>query len=72
MATMNPIALTVAFSHLVFNIMGIIILYPFKFIPIRLSIWLANITAKTRKNTIIFLIIYYLLHVIPLIFLIWK
>lgn len=71
-ATLNPVAITVAFSHLVFNIFGIAIFYPLKRIPIKLAESFAKITAKSKKNTAIFLIIYYLLHIVPLVFLIWR
>lgn len=70
--TANPIAVTTAFCHLVFNILGILIFYPLKVIPIKLAIWFANITAKSRKNTIIFLFTYYILHIVPLGFLLFK
>lgn len=70
--TLNPIAITTAFSHLVFNILGILIFYPLKAIPIGLAKWFAEITAQSKKNTTIFLFVYYLLHILPLGWLIFK
>lgn len=67
-ATLNPVAITVAFTHLLFNIFGIIIIYPFKKIPIWMAENFAKITAKSKKNTIIFLIIYFTLYIIPLVY----
>lgn len=68
-ATLNPVAVTVAFSHLLFNIFGIVIWYPLKKIPIWLAENFAKKTAKSRKNTILFIIIYFMFYLGPLIFL---
>jgi sodium-dependent phosphate cotransporter len=68
-ATLNPIALTLAFVHLLFNLFGIIIIYPFKKIPIWLAETSARIAAESRRNTIIFLIFYFLFRLTPLIYL---
>ena len=65
-ATLNPAAVTVAFTHLLFNIFGIVIIYPLKKIPIWLAESFAKVASKSKKNTILFLIIYFLLHIIPL------
>ena len=66
--TLNPIAITVAFTHLLFNIFGIVIIYPFREIPIRLSIGFAKIVAKSKKHAILVLVLYSLLFAVPLIF----
>ncbi|MFQ6109394.1 MAG: Na/Pi symporter, partial [Candidatus Aminicenantales bacterium] len=68
-ATLNPVAVTVAFSHLLFNIFGIVIWYPMKKIPIWLAENFAKITAKSRRNTILFIIIYFMFYIGSLIFL---
>ena len=65
-ATLNPIAITVAFTHLLFNIFGIILIYPFKKIPIWMAENFAKLTAKSKTNTVVFLIIYFVLHIVPL------
>jgi len=70
-ATLHPVAITVAFTHLLFNIFGIVIIYPFRSIPIWMAESFAKITAKTKKNTIIFLVAYFLIHVIPLAYFIF-
>ncbi|MBN1224172.1 MAG: Na/Pi symporter [Candidatus Aminicenantes bacterium] len=67
-ATLNPIAITVAFTHFLFNVFGIIIVYPFKSIPIWLAENFSKITAKSKKNTLVFLIIYFLLYLSPLVY----
>lgn len=70
-ATLNPIAVTVAFSHLLFNIFGIMIFYPLKKIPIWLAENFANVTSKSKKNTIIFVISYFLAHIILLTYILF-
>jgi sodium-dependent phosphate cotransporter len=65
-ATLNPIAITVAFTHLLFNIFGIVIIYPFKKFPIWMAERFAKITAKSKTNTVVFLIVYFVLHIVPL------
>jgi sodium-dependent phosphate cotransporter len=67
-ATLNPVAITVAFTHLLFNIFGIVLIYPFKKVPIWLAENFAKVTAKSKKNTIMFLIIYFILHIVPLVY----
>ncbi len=68
LATQNPIAITVAFSHLCFNILGIVLFYPLKFIPIKLAEFVAEKASKSRKNLVIFAIIYFSLYFIPILF----
>jgi len=67
MTTQNPIAVTVAFSHLCFNIYGILLLYPFKFIPINLAIYVGEKAGDSNKNLTIFIIAYLSIYLIPLI-----
>ena len=65
MATQNDVAVTVAFSHLCFNIFGIAIFYPLKFIPIKLAEYVGEQASKSTKHLLLFVIIYILLHFIP-------
>jgi sodium-dependent phosphate cotransporter len=65
MATQNDIAVTVAFAHLCFNIFGISIFYPLKFIPIRLAEYVGLKASQSTKNLVIFIIVYILLHFVP-------
>jgi sodium-dependent phosphate cotransporter len=70
--TLNPIAITVAFTHLLFNIFGIVIIYPFKKIPIWMAETLAKKTVKSRKNAIIFISLFFLVYLAPLLYLLFK
>ena len=68
MTTQNKVAVTVAFSHLCFNIFGIVLLYPVKFIPIRLAEFVGEKAGNSTRNLALFITIYILLHLIPVLF----
>jgi solute carrier family 34 (sodium-dependent phosphate cotransporter) len=70
--TLNPVAITVAFAHLLFNIFGIVILYPLKKIPIWMAETLAKKTVKSRKNAILFISIFFFIYLAPLLYLLLK
>lgn len=72
MATQNSMAVAVAFSHLFFNIYGIMIFYPLRSIPIRLAEWVGKVAAKSKKNLVLFFTIYILLHFIPVVFILFT
>ena len=71
-ATLNPVAITLAFSHLLFNIFGIVILYPLKNIPIWMAETLAKKTVKSKKNAIIFISVFFFIYLAPLLYLLLK
>jgi sodium-dependent phosphate cotransporter len=64
-AELAGVGLTVALVHLLFNVFGIALIYPFRWIPIRLARWLGRNMAMSRTRVIWFLIIYFLLHIFP-------
>lgn len=70
LATANPVAVTAAFAHLVFNIFGIAIFYPLKAIPIKMAETISDFVSISRRNLIIFLAGYSMIYVIPIIFII--
>jgi sodium-dependent phosphate cotransporter len=72
LATQNHVAVTVAFAHLCFNIFGIIIFYPLKFIPIRLAEYVGEKATVSKRNLIIFVCVYLLLYIIPLLIIIFS
>jgi len=68
---LNPIAMVVAFSHLLFNIVGIIAIYPIKQIreiPLYCAETLADLSLKNRLIPLLYLAIVFVL--IPLIIII--
>lgn len=67
--TLNPIAMVAAFSHLLFNITGIVIIYPIRFlrnIPLNLAEKISEMTEKNRLVPIFYLAIMFI--AVPLIF----
>jgi sodium-dependent phosphate cotransporter len=68
LATQNDVAVTVAFAHLCFNIFGILIFYPLKFIPIYLAEFVGEKASYSKKNLVSFVTIYIILHFIPILF----
>jgi sodium-dependent phosphate cotransporter len=65
LVTGNLSAIVVAFSHLLFNISGIIVWWPFKFVPISLAQKFAQLA--TRKKIIPILYILVLFFLIPIL-----
>jgi sodium-dependent phosphate cotransporter len=65
LVTGNPAAVTVAFAHLFFNIFGILIIWPFKRIPIFLATTLAGWSLKSKLIPLAYVVIIF--FVIPLI-----
>jgi len=66
LATQNDVAITAAFAHLLFNIFGICILWPVRFIPIRLSEATGRFVVRSRRHMLFCLVVYLVLHVVPL------
>jgi sodium-dependent phosphate cotransporter len=71
-STNSLAAITVAFAHLSFNILGIIILYPFKFIPIGLAEWCGKLAAKSKGDAARVIAIYIALHIIPILYIVLR
>lgn len=70
LATGNPAAVTASFAHLTFNVFGILIFYPLKFIPIKLAEKASIYVSESKKNLIIFLSLYSLIYFAPILFII--
>lgn len=68
----NPIAVMVAASHLVFNIMGILVFYPAKALPIGIATWVGRLASRSRRNMVTILIVYASLIVFPLLYVLLR
>jgi sodium-dependent phosphate cotransporter len=66
LATQNEVAVTVAFAHLSFNIFGILLFYPLRFIPIQIAEFVAEKASYSTRNLVTFVAIYIILHFIPI------
>lgn len=64
----TPEALTVAFAHLFFNVFGIIGIWKIRFIPIKMSEWLAEITVKKKYFALIYIITVFFIIPLTLIY----
>ncbi len=51
LATGNVVSVTVAFAHLTFNLMGILVYYPLAALPIRLATKVGKVAAHSRRNS---------------------
>ncbi|MEA3285883.1 MAG: Na/Pi symporter [Candidatus Marinimicrobia bacterium] len=71
LATGHPVAVTAAFAHLTFNIFGIMIFYPLRFIPIILAEKTSVFVSGSRNKLILFISIYIVLHFIPILFMVF-
>ena len=70
LATGNPVAVTAAFAHLLFNVFGILIFYPLKVIPLTLAEKSSEYVSASRKNLVIFLLAYSMIYFVPISFII--
>ncbi len=68
-ATGNPMAITVALAHLSFNILGIVLLYPVKAIPIWLATRAGELAGRSGGNTALIVFGYFALYLIPILYL---
>jgi len=69
MVTGEEAALTVAFAHLLYNIAGIILIWPMKRIPMFLAVWLAEQSVKSRLVPLLYVGVVFFGFPITLIYL---
>jgi len=70
LATGSPAGVTIAFVHLMFNIIGICIIYPMRKIPITLSKKLAKMATEKKRIAVFYVIITF--YIIPILYLALK
>jgi len=61
----TTVGVTVAFAHLSFNVYGVALFYPLRWLPIFLATRLARIAAESKKWAIIFVLMVF--YILPLI-----
>jgi len=66
LATNSESALTVALAHLLFNIIGIMIIYPMKRVPIGLAKRMGKIAVEHRDAAILYIVVAF--YIIPALF----
>lgn len=67
-STGSPAAVTVALAHLTFNLFGIAIFYPLSAIPIWLATKAGALAARSRKSSVMIILIYLALIFLPLLY----
>jgi sodium-dependent phosphate cotransporter len=67
-STGSPAAVTVALAHLCFNILGIIIYYPLRNLPIWLAQSAGKLAARSKRNSATIIILYICLIFAPLLY----
>jgi sodium-dependent phosphate cotransporter len=65
LVTGNPAAVTVAFAHLMFNIFGIVLIWPFRNLPVFLAEKLAKWSLRSKIMPIVYILVVFFM--IPLI-----
>jgi len=71
MATCSPAALVVAIAHFTFNVLGMVIILPFKsirMIPIKIALAASNMTMKSKLYPILFIVL--ISFIIPILLLV--
>jgi sodium-dependent phosphate cotransporter len=67
LATGNTVAVTVAFSHLFFNIYGIAIFYPLRVLPISVAMRIGRFSGKSQKHVYIVIATFLTIYIVPLL-----
>lgn len=65
LVTADPAAVTVAFAHLMFNVIGIIVIWPMKKIPVWLAETLAEWSLKSKVLPIVYILVVFFM--VPLL-----
>ena len=69
-STGSPAAVIVGLAHLSFNILGMVIFYPLRAIPIWMAEKVGTLAARTKASSAGVIIVYGVLHIIPILYLI--
>ena len=70
-ATGSAAAVTIAFAHLSFNILGIVLFYPLRALPIWMAKTVAAYAARTKGRSAGVVTVYIVLHVLPILYIIF-
>jgi len=69
LATASQPAIVVAFVHLMFNSFGVMIWYPLKKVPLKISDWVSTYCITKRRNAVIYILTVFFVLPALLIFL---
>jgi sodium-dependent phosphate cotransporter len=69
--TGSPAGMVVAFQHVLFNVLGVLMVYPFppvRRIPIGMALWLGGVSRRNRKFAVIYVVVAFFLVPLAVIF----
>ncbi len=69
-ATGSAAAVTIAFAHLSFNLLGIVIFYPIRAVPIWMAEVVARYAVRTKGKSAGVIAVYVALHILPILYVI--
>ncbi|HUF74993.1 MAG TPA: Na/Pi symporter [Longimicrobiales bacterium] len=69
-ATGSPAAVTIAFAHLAFNVLGILMFYPLRALPIWMAKAVASYASRTKGRSAGIVAVYIALHILPILYVI--
>ncbi len=65
----NEAALTVAFAHLLFNVFGIVLIWPFRGVPLYLAEHLSDLSVRSKLIPLAYIVISFFIIPLSLIYL---
>jgi solute carrier family 34 (sodium-dependent phosphate cotransporter) len=71
-ATGTDVGLKIALAHMTFNVFGIVLLYPLKFIPINLAIAVGKLAARSRRHSVMVIGTYLALYLLPVFYIFFR
>ncbi|MFH1278089.1 MAG: Na/Pi symporter [Candidatus Eisenbacteria bacterium] len=69
-ATGNPVAMSAAFAHLVFNAFGIVIFYPLRSLPIGLAQAVGRAAGRSGRSSALVVVLYVVVFAVPILYLV--
>ena len=61
LSTGTPVGIAAAFSHLLFNCIGIVLIFPIRSVPIGMAIWFARLATRSKAIPLLFVFGVYIL-----------
>lgn len=71
-ATGTDVGLKIALAHMTFNVFGIILVYPVKFIPVNLAVAIGKLAARSRRHSVMVIGAYVAVYSLPVIYILCR
>jgi solute carrier family 34 (sodium-dependent phosphate cotransporter) len=69
-STGSAAAVTVGLAHLTFNVLGIVLFYPLRAVPIWMAKRVGAVAARTKASSTVVIAVYVVLHIVPILYII--